>query len=77
MCAALGLPLAGDPLYDPAGRDPAEFYLEHIILKYEDFETRSPATVLLRDYADRGALAPELATMLAAIAARKGFLTVP
>ena len=77
MCAALGLPLAGDPLYDPAARDPAEFYLEHIILKYEDFDTRSPSTVFLRDHEGRGALAPELAMMLAEIAARKGLLPVP
>ena len=77
MCAALGLPLAGDPLYDPAARDPAEFYLEHIILKYEDFDTRTPATVFLRELEERGALAPELATMLAEIAARKGLLPVP
>jgi 23S rRNA-/tRNA-specific pseudouridylate synthase len=77
MCAALGLPLAGDPLYDPAARDPAEFYLEHILLKYEEFDTRAPATVFLADYEERGALAPELATMLAAIAAQKGLLPVP
>jgi 23S rRNA-/tRNA-specific pseudouridylate synthase len=77
MCAALGLPLAGDPLYDPAARDPAEFYLEHIILKYEDFDTRTPATVFLRELEERGALAPELAALLAEIAARKGPVTVP
>jgi 23S rRNA-/tRNA-specific pseudouridylate synthase len=77
MCAELGLPLAGDPLYDPAQRDPAEFYLEHLILKYEDFDTRSLSTLFLRDLEERGALAPELATMIAETAARKGLCPPP
>ena len=70
MCEALGLPLAGDPLYDPLKRDPGEFYLEHVILKYTDFDTRSPSTVFLPDYTGRGPLAPSLATLLSEIAAR-------
>jgi 23S rRNA pseudouridine1911/1915/1917 synthase len=77
MCAALGLPLAGDPLYDPAHGDPAEFYLEHIILKYEDFDTRSLVALFLGDYGPRGALAPELATLIADIAVRKGLSPLP
>lgn len=70
MCAALGLPLAGDPLYDPEPRDPADFYLEHVILKYVDFDTGLRATLFLRDYPDRGALAPALVTLLADLAGR-------
>ncbi len=72
MCAALGLPLAGDPLYDPEERDPAEFYLEHAVLRYEDFDSRSIATFFLREHEERGALAPELSARLEAIAARDG-----
>ncbi|HEY3359177.1 MAG TPA: pseudouridine synthase [Polyangia bacterium] len=70
MAAALGLPLAGDPLYDPLARDPADFYLEHVILKYTDFDTRSPATAFLRDYPERGPLAPAIAALLADLAGR-------
>jgi 23S rRNA-/tRNA-specific pseudouridylate synthase len=68
MCAALGLPLPGDPLYDPTRRDPADFYLEHIVLKLDDFETRTRQALFLRDLPERGALAPELAARLAALA---------
>ncbi len=71
MCAELGLPLAGDPLYDPSERDPAEFYLEHIVLKYTDFDTRSPATIFLPNQSQRGALAPRIETLLSDIAARE------
>jgi 23S rRNA-/tRNA-specific pseudouridylate synthase len=70
MCAALGLPLVGDPLYDPQSRDPNEFYLEHVILKYTDFDTRRRSTMFLPTYEDRRALAPELAALLEEIAAR-------
>ncbi len=72
MCSALGLPLPGDPLYDPAARDPAEFYLEHIILKYEDFDTRTRSTIFLRDYPERGAIAAKIETLLTDIAEEKG-----
>jgi 23S rRNA-/tRNA-specific pseudouridylate synthase len=68
MCAALGLPLAGDPLYDPEQRDPGEFYLEHVILKYIDFDSRTPATLFLPDYPERGPLAPEIVALLARLA---------
>jgi 23S rRNA-/tRNA-specific pseudouridylate synthase len=68
MCAALGLPLAGDPLYDPERRDPADFYLEHAVLRYEDFDTRARASFFVRDHAERGALAPELSTLLQELA---------
>ena len=70
MCAGLGLPLVGDPLYDPEQRDPNEFYLEHVILKYTDFDTRLVSTLFLPSYEGREALAPELAALLAEIAAR-------
>jgi 23S rRNA-/tRNA-specific pseudouridylate synthase len=68
MCAELGLPLVGDPLYDSQQRDPDEFYLEHVILKYIDFDTRQPSTIFLPAYEGRGALAPELAAQLEEIA---------
>jgi 23S rRNA-/tRNA-specific pseudouridylate synthase len=69
MCEALGLPLAGDPLYDPDQRDPDDFYLEHVILKYTDFDSRQPSTMFLPAYEGRGALAPALAARLEGIAA--------
>jgi 23S rRNA-/tRNA-specific pseudouridylate synthase len=69
MCEALGLPLAGDPLYDPDKRDPDDFYLEHVILKYTDFDSRQPSTMFLPAYEGRGALAPALAARLEGIAA--------
>jgi 23S rRNA pseudouridine955/2504/2580 synthase len=69
MCEALGLPLAGDPLYDPDKRDADDFYLEHVILKYTDFDRRQPSTMFLPAYAGRGALAPTLAARLEEIAA--------
>jgi 23S rRNA-/tRNA-specific pseudouridylate synthase len=69
MCAALGLPLAGDPLYDPAQRDPADFYLEHIVLKYQRFDTRASSTIFLPDAPGRGELAPEITSVLAAVRA--------
>lgn len=64
MCAGLGVPLAGDPLYDGEARDPAEFYLEHIVLKYEDFDTHAPTTLFLPSYEARGPLAPEIAALV-------------
>lgn len=70
MCAALGLPLVGDPLYDPQLRDSNEFYLEHVILKYTDFDTRRLSTMFLPTYEGRGAIARELAALLEEIAAR-------
>ncbi|MDB4970891.1 MAG: hypothetical protein JWN44_6580 [Myxococcales bacterium] len=71
MCAGLGLPLPGDPLYDPEARDPADFYLEHIILKYTDFDTQSVSTLFVPECAERGALAPALAELLVDLAARE------
>lgn len=70
MCAGMGLPLPGDPLYDIEQRDPAEFYLEHIILKYKPFDTKEPTTLFLPKLAERGALAPELSELLALIVKR-------
>ena len=70
MCAGLGLPLVGDPLYDFEKRDPSEFYLEHVILKYTDFDTRLVSTMFMSENEEREALAPELAKLLAEIAAR-------
>jgi 23S rRNA-/tRNA-specific pseudouridylate synthase len=70
MCAHLGLPLRGDPLYDPAQRDPADFYLEHVVLKYEDFDTRRASTLYLPHAPERGELAGEITTVLADIVAR-------
>ncbi len=67
MCAGMGLPLAGDPLYDTEQRDPAEFYLEHLILKYTPFDTKEPTTLFLPDLPERGALAPEFSELLALI----------
>ncbi len=71
MCAGMGLPLAGDPLYDPERRDPAEFYLEHIILKYTPFDTKQPTTLFLPKLAERGPIAPELSELLAMIVERE------
>jgi 23S rRNA-/tRNA-specific pseudouridylate synthase len=71
MCAELGLPLPGDPLYDPLQRDPNDFYLEHVVLKYEDFDTRSPSTIFRADVPERGALAPEIGNALAALVTRE------
>ncbi len=68
MCAGMGLPLAGDPLYDPERRDPSEFYLEHIILKYTPFGNAVPATIFIPDLPERGRIASELANRLAALA---------
>ena len=65
----LGLPLPGDPLYDPASRDPREFYLEHVLLKYTDFDTRERSTLFLPDCEGRGALDPSIAALLAKLAA--------
>lgn len=70
MCAGMGLPLAGDPLYDPEGRDPAEFYLEHLILKYTPFDTKQPTTLFLPDLPERGSLAPEISQLIALIVKR-------
>lgn len=70
MCDALGLPLVGDPFYDPGHRSPDEFYLEHVILKYTDFDTRLASTMFLPTYEGRERLAPELAALLLEIAAR-------
>jgi tRNA pseudouridine32 synthase / 23S rRNA pseudouridine746 synthase len=70
MCAQLGLPLRGDPLYDPEQRDPADFYLEHVVLKYEDFDTRAASTIFLANAPERGELAPEITSTLANIVAR-------
>lgn len=68
MCGALGVPLAGDPLYDPARRDPADFYLEHALLTYVDFDTRARTTLFVPDDPARGPLAPAIASALARLA---------
>jgi len=70
MCAGMELPLAGDPLYDPEGRDPAEFYLEHLILKYTPFDTKEPTTLYLPDLPERGPLAPEISGLISTILRR-------
>ncbi len=70
MCAAMGLPLPGDPLYDPAGRNPSEFYLEHIVLKYTPFDTQKPTTLFLPDLPERGTLAPELSELISSLVQR-------
>ncbi len=70
MCAALGLPLAGDPLYDEGARDAREFYLEHIMLKYTDFDTQAPSTLFLRQCEGRGEVAASLMSRLEALAER-------
>ena len=66
MCAALDVPLAGDPLYDPRRRDPADFYLEHIILRYVAFDG-GRRTVFRRDLDERGPLAPGITAALDAL----------
>ncbi|HSA32857.1 MAG TPA: RNA pseudouridine synthase [bacterium] len=71
MCAGMGLPLTGDPLYDPEQRDPAEFYLEHLILKYTPFDTKKPTTLHLPDLTERGPLSPELSELIALIVKRE------
>ncbi len=68
MCAGLGLPLAGDPLYDPARRDPADFYLEHVLFKHTDFDSRLPATYFLPELQERGPVDGALVGRLAALA---------
>jgi 23S rRNA-/tRNA-specific pseudouridylate synthase len=70
MCEQLGLPLCGDPLYDPEHRDPADFYLEHIVLKYEAFDTRAASTVFRANAPERGELDAEIESALADIVAR-------
>ena len=60
MCEALGVPLPGDPLYDPAGHDASQFYLEHVVLKYEHFDTRDRATVYVPGVEGRPRLAPSM-----------------
>jgi 23S rRNA-/tRNA-specific pseudouridylate synthase len=64
LCASLGLPLRGDPLYDPEQHDPADFYLEHVVLKYESFVTRAQSTIFVPDAAGRGQLAPAIVSAL-------------
>jgi len=70
MGAAMRMPLAGDPLYDPERRDPAEFYLEHLILKYTPFDTKEPTTLFLPDLPERGILAPEISELVAMLVKR-------
>lgn len=59
MLAGLGIPLAGDRFYADdglrrqAGTGWSDFYLEHIILKYVDFELRAAQVAHLRDDPDR------------------------
>ncbi len=69
MCAHLGLPLPGDPLYDPEHREASEFYLEHVVLKYEDMCSRAMTTVFVADAPNRDRLAPALDALLARIVA--------
>ena len=65
MLANLGAPLVGDPFYgnEQLGRQkrqkpaPGGFYLEHILLKYVDFEQRAPRVAHLRDDPDREPIA--------------------
>jgi 23S rRNA-/tRNA-specific pseudouridylate synthase len=64
MLAALGMPLAGDWLY---GRDrqqgqkrQKDFYLEHVLLKYVDYEHRATCTAHLRDDPDRETIDPAI-----------------
>ena len=68
LCAGLGLPLAGDPLYDPARREPADFYLEHVLFKHTDFDSRLPATYFLPELQERGPVDGALVGRLAALA---------
>jgi 23S rRNA pseudouridine1911/1915/1917 synthase len=63
MLANLGIPLVGDRFYaDDSLRRGAQmnwsdFYLEHILLKYVDFELRVPRVAHLRDDPDREPMA--------------------
>ncbi len=68
MCAALGLPLPGDPLYDARARDPGELYLEHLMLKYTDFDTQASSTIFVRDDAERTRVAPSLMSVVEGLA---------
>ncbi len=67
MCEALGLPLAGDPLYDPQQRDPAEFYLEHVVFSHPRLGSRTVATYFVPELVQRGPVAPSLVAQLAAL----------
>ena len=63
MLASLGIPLVGDRFYateDIGGQEQtswSDFYLEHILLRYTDFELRVPRTAHLDDDPDREPLA--------------------
>lgn len=68
MLAGLGVPLVGDALYGHDGarrrggrrRSWGDFYLEHIVLKYVDYEHRSPRVAHLRDDPDRETIDPAM-----------------
>ncbi len=75
MMAGLDAPLVGDAFY---GRDRAhrqarwraqwkEFYLEHVVLKYVDFELRARRTAYLRDDPDREPIHPEMQSSIDAL----------
>jgi 23S rRNA pseudouridine1911/1915/1917 synthase len=59
MLAGLGLPLVGDRFYaddglrGQAGMGWSDFYLEHILLQYVDYGSRTPQVAHLRDDPDR------------------------
>jgi 23S rRNA pseudouridine1911/1915/1917 synthase len=70
MLATLGIPLVGDWLYGPEERPGRrrnrDFYLEHILLKYVDYELRSLCVAHLHDDPDREAINPAMQQAISA-----------
>ena len=73
MSAGLGIPLVGDRFYagEGSGRHEqaswSDFYLEHILLKYVDFESRLPRVAHMRLDPDRESLAPAMTAAIQSI----------
>ena len=61
MCAGLGFPLVGDPLY---GGLPGPFHLEHALLWYRSIETDAPALAWWAEDPEREPLHPQVAAAL-------------
>lgn len=63
MLQGLGVPLVGDAFYGagaPSQRGWGDFYLEHIVLKYVDYEHRAPRAAHLRDDPGREPISPAM-----------------